>query len=119
MFVTRCSLLAVSSLLASALPAFAHAHPKTMIPAANSVVASPAQLSVEFSEALEPRFSKLIFTDSKGAALTKQPSTVDATDPKHMTLSLPKLPSGVYHVHWISAATDGHRMDGDYTFTVQ
>ena len=113
------SLITVSALLLAACPAFAHAHPKTMAPAANSTVAAPTELSIEFSEALEPKFSKLALTDEKGAVVTRQPSAVDPADPKHITLPLPKLASGVYHVHWVSAATDGHRMDGDYTFTVK
>lgn len=105
-------------LCGTTLPALAHAHPKTMTPAANSTVSAPSELSIVFSEPLEPSFSKLALMDSKGAVLTTQPATVDPKDPKHMTLSLPHLKTGVYRVHWVSAARDGHRMDGEYSFTV-
>lgn len=103
----------------AALPAFAHAHPKAMTPAANSTVAAPSEISVFFSEPLEPKFSKLELKDAKGSVLSKQPSLLDPKDKTHLTLALPHLDAGVYHVHWVSAATDGHRMDGDYSFNVK
>ena len=117
MFAKTC--LTYAFLLLTAVPALAHAHPKVMEPAANSTVSAPAELSIVFSEALEPKFSKLELLDGSGSVLSAKPSTVDPKDPKHMTLPLPKLNAGVYHVHWVSAATDGHRMDGQYTFTVK
>jgi methionine-rich copper-binding protein CopC len=109
-------------LLALALgvvPAFAHSRPKTMTPAAGSVVSSPAELSVYFTEALEPKFSSLQLKDTKGAVVSKAASVVDSSNPTHLELALPKLAPGVYYVHWVSVATDGHRLDGDYSFTVK
>jgi methionine-rich copper-binding protein CopC len=61
----------------------------------------------------------LELTDEKGTVIQTQKSIVDASDQKHITLALPKLNPGTYHVHWISAASDGHRMDGDYSFNVK
>lgn len=113
------SLSVAFALCAGTLPAWAHAHPKAMMPAANSTVTAPAEISIEFSEALEPKFSKLELTDAKGNKPGKQSSVVDSADRKRMTLPLAKLAAGVYHVHWVSAATDGHRLDGDYAFTVK
>jgi copper resistance protein C len=114
----RLSLAAIAFPLA-VVPAFAHSRPKTMTPAANSTVSAPAEVSVFFSEPLEPKFSSLKLTNEKGAVLSVAASTMDPADPTHLTLALPKLAPGVYYVHWVSAATDGHRMDGDYTFTVK
>jgi methionine-rich copper-binding protein CopC len=102
-------------------PVLAHAHakPKVMVPEANSTVSAPPQVSIVFSEALEPKFSSLKLTDANSAVVSKAASVVDPADPKHMTLELPKLSPGVYYVHWVTAATDGHRMDGEYSFTVK
>ena len=37
-----------------------------------------------------------------------------------MTLDIPAaLPAGSYTVHWVAAAVDGHRMVGEYKFTVK
>ena len=99
--------------------AYGHAKPKVMVPDANSTVSAPSKVSIIFTEALEPKFSSLKLTDEKSAVVSKAPSAVDPADHKHMTLELPKLAPGVYSVHWVTAATDGHRMDGEYSFTVK
>jgi methionine-rich copper-binding protein CopC len=98
--------------------AFAHAHPVTMTPAKDSTVTAPTQISVFFSEALEPKFSKLELQDSMGMVVSKAAAVIDPKDPKHLTLALPVLPPGVYTVNWVSVATDGHRMPGKYSFTI-
>ena len=116
--VVRRSMATVVMVLA-ALPALAHSKPKTMTPEPNSTVAAPAQVSVFFTEGLEPKFSSLQLMDTQGAVVSKDKSVVDPKDAKHMTLALPKLGPGTYRVHWMTAALDGHRMDGDYSFKVQ
>jgi hypothetical protein len=107
------------SLAVSVVPAFAHSRPKTMTPAAGSVVSAPAEISVYFTEALEPKFSSLQLKDKKGEVISKAPSVVDPSNPTHVELKLPKLEPGVYDVHWVSVAADGHRLAGDYSFTVK
>jgi methionine-rich copper-binding protein CopC len=111
----------VSAGLFLAVPAaFAHAHPKVMAPAADSVGPSPAVVSITFSEALEPKFSSIEVTDAGGKKKFNTASSIPVpNDPKTLTLALPKLPPGGYEVHWVSVATDGHRLEGEYAFTVK
>ncbi|SNT28033.1 hypothetical protein SAMN05421770_106286 [Granulicella rosea] len=111
--------LVLSTVLFAALPAFAHSRPKVMVPAANSTVAAPSEVSVVFTEALEPKFSSLALTDAAGKTLSTEHSKADPADPKHLTLALPTLAPGTYFVHWVSTAPDGHKMDGDYSFSVK
>jgi hypothetical protein len=117
--------LLVSVLLSAGLflavpAAFAHAHPKVMVPAADSVGPSPAAVSITFSEALEPKFSSIEVTDAGGKKKFNTESSIPApNDSKTLTLALPKLPAGAYEVHWVSVATDGHRLEGQYAFTVK
>jgi methionine-rich copper-binding protein CopC len=99
--------------------AFAHAHPKVMEPGVGFVGAAPAQVSIRFTEGLEPKFSSIQVSGADGAAVTKAASVVDAGDATHMTLALPALRQGSYSVHWIAVATDGHRTEGTYSFTVR
>jgi len=99
--------------------AFAHSHPVTMTPAKDSTVSAPKEVSVNFSEDLEPKFSMLELQDSMGMVISKTPSVLDSKDAKHLTLALPTLAPGVYTVHWVSVATDGHRLEGKYNFTVK
>jgi methionine-rich copper-binding protein CopC len=111
------SLPALSLVLAAA-SAFAHTHPEQMTPAANSTVASPANVAIHFSEALEPKFSKVTVADANGNVVSKEPSVVGA-DAKTMTLPLPALAPGTYTVKWVGVAADTHRSQGDYKFTVK
>jgi methionine-rich copper-binding protein CopC len=115
------SLSAAAFVMVAMMPlaAFAHAHPTKMNPAANSVGPAPAQLVVTFSEAVEPKFSTLQVDDASGKVLTPAKAEGVAGDAKTLTLALPKLGAGVYTVKWVSVATDGHRLAGEYKFTVQ
>jgi methionine-rich copper-binding protein CopC len=114
------STLAFSFLLLAAPAAFGHAKPKVMVPAADSTVSAPAQVSVTFTEDLVAQFSSLTVTDEKGTQISHEKSKADPSNPKLLTLQLPSaLPAGAYLVHWIAAAVDGHRMEGEYKFTVK
>jgi len=99
--------------------ASAHAHPKAMVPAADSTGASPAVISITYSEAVEPKFSTIRVTDAGGKKFSTATAMPVASDPKTMTLALPTLPPGSYVVHWVSVATDSHRLEGQYAFTVK
>jgi copper resistance protein C len=105
--------------LSSSPYASAHARPKVMVPAAESTTASPPRVSVTFSEAVEPKFSSLNVTDEQGKQINTATSTSLPDDPKTLTLALPSLQPGGYLVHWVSVAPDGHRMEGEYKFTVK
>lgn len=105
-------------LVLAAASALAHTHPEQMTPAANSTVSSPANVTIHFSEALEPKFSTISVTDAAGHVVNKEPSVVGA-DAKTMTLTLPTLAPGVYTVNWVGVAADTHRSQGDYKFTVK
>jgi copper resistance protein C len=109
----------VGALLLAVAPAFAHSHPITMVPAKDATVTAPTEVSVTFSEALEPKFSSLQLVDDKHTVVSKAVSVVDPADAKHQTLALPKLPPGVYTVHWVTTALDGHRLEGNYSFTIK
>jgi methionine-rich copper-binding protein CopC len=111
--------LALATLaLTLTVPAFAHSHPKTMSPDKGATVSAPTEVSIEFSEALDPKFSSVTVLDDKAATLGK-PSVLDPADNKHMTVALPTLAPGVYTVKWSTAALDGHKLAGEYTFTVK
>lgn len=111
--------LAAISLTLGSVPAFAHAVPKAMNPAPDSTVSAPTEISMTFSEDLEPKLSVIKLLDSTGAVVSKEASVLDPRNAKHLTLALPKLPAGVYTVQWTSSATDGHRMSRTYTFTIK
>jgi copper resistance protein C len=113
------SLTLAAAMLTATGSAFAHAHPKVLEPAVDSVGPAPAQVSIRFTEGLEPKLSSIHVSTESGAAITQVHSAVDAADATHMTLALPVLKPGIYSVHWVAIAADGHRTEGTYKFTVK
>ena len=95
----------------------AHTELVSAMPAANSTVSAPKNVTIKFSGALEAKFSKITVTDASGQPATKEVSTVGA-DAKVMSVALPALAPGVYTVHWVAVSTDSHRAQGEYKFTV-
>jgi methionine-rich copper-binding protein CopC len=99
--------------------AFAHAHLASSEPAANAEVVAPTQVTIHFTEPLEPAFSKIALTDTSGKAAVATASEVDGQDARVMHLPLPQLAAGRYAVKWVAVATDGHRTQGNFAFIVQ
>jgi copper resistance protein C len=108
----------VLALLMAAPSASAHTHPVEMMPAANAMVGTPPNITIHFSEPLEPKFSLITVTDAMGRVVNKEPSVVGA-DTKIMTVPLPVLAPGVYTVNWVGVSVDTHRTQGEYKFTVK
>jgi len=115
----RLARVSANAAIAAIVPlAFGHTAAISMTPAADSTVSAPANVTIKFSGALEPKFSMITVTDATGHVVNKEPSTVGA-DGKQMSVPLPTLPPGVYTVHWVGVSTDTHRSQGDYKFTVK
>lgn len=110
---------ALALVLMAAPSAFAHAHPKTMVPAPDSTGPAPARISITFSEAVEPKFSSIHLTTMEGKSADPQASAPVPGDPSTITLPVPHLPAGTYVVHWVNVSVDGHRLQGSYKFTVR
>ena len=100
--------------------AFAHGKLENAVPAAGSTVdAPPEMLRLTFNEDLESAFSMVKVSDANGTALTKEKAKVDASNPRVLTVALPKLSSGSYSVQWAVMTHDAHKTKGTYTFQVK
>jgi copper resistance protein C len=110
--------LFAAALLAASPSLLAHTSPVTMTPAADGTVSAPDSVTINFTGALEPKFSMITVTDASGHVVNKEASVVGA-DTKTMKVALPPLKPGVYTVHWVGVSTDTHRSQGDYKFTVK
>jgi methionine-rich copper-binding protein CopC len=105
--------------LGSATAALAHAHLVRAVPAAGGTVHdAPSEVTLRFSEKLEPKFSSVVVRDSAGKQVDKGEATVDKADRMVMRVSLPPLDPGVYKVEWKAVSTDTHKVSGDFTFKV-
>ena len=120
--LTRLCLLITLSLIfafVSVPAAWAHAHPKAMVPPPDSTGPAPSKISITFSEAVEPKFSSIKLTNMEGKYADPETSTPVPGDPTTITLAVPSLPAGTYVVHWINVSVDGHRLEGSYKFMVR
>ncbi|MBI3326806.1 MAG: copper resistance protein CopC [Nitrospinae bacterium] len=100
--------------------AWGHAFPQSAEPRVGArVTASPSHVRIWFDGALEPPFSTLRVQNASGQQVDEGDGRVDAADATLLEVSLPPLSPGTYRVIWSVVARDGHRTEGDYTFTVQ
>ncbi|MGU7773834.1 copper homeostasis periplasmic binding protein CopC [Burkholderia sp. MR1-5-21] len=120
---TRKQLTGLATAAAIALvPAVAFAHGKleNAVPSAGSTLdAAPDAVRLTFNEGLESTFSTVKVSDANGAAVTSEKAKVDASNPRVMTIALPKLSSGSYSVQWAVMTHDAHKTKGTYTFRVK
>jgi len=115
---TRAGLAAL--LIAASQLAHAHAYPTHQAPGAGSTVStSQKDVAIDFDDGLEPAFSSITVTDAQGNAVTSGKAVVDPSNKKHMSVALNTLTPGDYTVAWVAIASDGHRTQGHYKFTVK
>jgi len=120
--VRRAWLLALAAAAALALPAAAWAHAALLhtVPSASGTVNTPpAQVSLTYSEPVEPRFAIVSVTDAQGDQMT---AGAPARSPQSaQTLVTPlrrNLAEGWYLVFWRVISADGHPVRGAFTFAV-
>jgi len=115
-------LLCVAPLLLSLLfseAVWAHAHPKSEVPADGATVAAPPEVDIVFDDALEAALSTLTVSDAQSHPVTNAKAELDAATHKTLSLKLPTLVAGTYLVKWVAVSLDGHRTSGNYRFTVK
>ncbi|TCW84465.1 copper resistance protein CopC [Burkholderia sp. SRS-46] len=119
--LTHLAALAASALLACApLAASAHGKLERASPASGSTIdVAPDALRLTFNEDLEAAFSAIVVADANGTAVTQDKARVDASEPRVMTIAVPKLASGTYTVRWAVMTADAHKTKGTYTFRVK
>ena len=104
--------------LAAPNSAFAHAHLKSELPAADSTVSAPKELRLVFSEGVEAQFTQVKV--SNGAAAVEINSIATAPGDQKTLIVTPKQPltAGTYKVEWHAVSVDTHKSEGAYSFTV-
>ncbi len=116
-FVRGCAALL---LFTAARLAFAHAYPTHQVPGAGATVpVGVKEVAIDFDDGLEPAFSSIDVTDAAGKSVIAAKAVVSGADKRHMAVALNTLPPGDYAVAWVALASDGHRTQGHYHFTVK
>ncbi|AQH05136.1 copper resistance protein CopC (plasmid) [Burkholderia sp. KK1] len=100
--------------------AFAHGKLESATPTAGSTIdTSPESLRLTFNEDLESTFSTIKVVDASGSPATKERAKVDSSNPRVLTVEVPKLASGSYTVQWAVMTHDAHKTKGTYSFSVK
>ena len=104
--------------LAAPPAAWAHAFLASASPAAGSHLAAvPPDLTLRFTEGVEPRFSSIVLSGPAGPVALPDPTRADG-DRKRLSVTLPPLPPGAYTVIWHAASVDTHKTEGKFQFTI-
>ncbi|WP_048998650.1 CopC domain-containing protein YobA [Enterobacter bugandensis] len=114
-----CALVFLASTVISP-SVLAHAHLEQQSPAADSQVASPQVLTLNFSEGIEPGFSGVVVTDAQKQVIKTGTATRDEKNKAQLTVPLEQtLTPGAYRVDWHVVSVDGHKTKGSYRFSVK
>ncbi len=97
---------------------WAHAFLDHSSPVVGATVAAPKEVSIWFTEQVEPAFSKIEVTDAAGARVDQGGTLIDAANHELLHVALKPLAPGTYKVSWHVVSVDTHHTQGDFTFTV-
>jgi hypothetical protein len=104
----------------AATPAFAHAQLEKATPAVGGTVASANEIRLEFSEGVEPRFTKVSLTGPGGGAVPLGAAKTEPSNQAVLIVPISKaLAAGAYTVHWHAVSVDTHHTQGTFEFTVK
>jgi methionine-rich copper-binding protein CopC len=113
------TLFVLAALLVVALgapAARAHAFLDHASPLVGSTVdAAPHEVSLSFTQSLEPAFSTVTVTDSSGAEVSQGKAQVSGNT---MRVGLKALGPGSYKVRWHALSVDTHTTEGSFSFHV-
>jgi len=88
-----------------------HAEPRV----GNTVATAPREVTLWFTQKLEPAFSSIAVTTSAGQRVDTGKARVSGNQ---MSVSLRSGGAGTYRVNWRVLSVDTHTPDGSFTFRV-
>ncbi len=113
--ISRCVLLVIIFCLVIAQPASAHTKLKDSDPAQGEVVDRPLKsIELTFSTDVSATLQKVQVVDPKGVDIAAT-VTVDGSD---VVVSVGAERRGVHEVRWRSVGSDGHAINGSYSFEI-
>jgi copper resistance protein C len=104
-------LLLLASTEATAHAMLDHAEPRV----GNKVATAPREVTLWFTQKLEPAFSTITVTNSAGQRVDSGKTRVSGNQ---MSVSLRSGGAGTYHVTWRVLSVDSHTTDGSFSFQV-
>jgi copper resistance protein C len=110
-FATSVLLAIMSGTAAEAHAFLDHAEPRV----GSTVPTAPRELSLSFTQKLEPAFSSVEVSDGNGARVDLGKPSVSASV---MRVRLKQLSAGTYRVRWHVLSVDTHTTEGSFSFQV-
>lgn len=104
-------LLVLATSAAQAHAFLDHADPRV----GNKVASPPHEITLWFTQKLEPAFSSVTVINSAGQRIDSGKARVSGNQ---MSVSLRSGGSGTYHVNWRVLSVDTHTTTGNFTFQV-
>ena len=120
--MTRTRVTAIAASLAficATTDAFAHAQLEKATPAVGGTVSPPSEIRLEFSEGVEPKFTKVTVTGPGGVVPLGAGNTESGNQAVLIVPISKPLPAGAYKVHWQAVSVDTHHTQGTFEFTVK
>jgi methionine-rich copper-binding protein CopC len=81
----------------------------------NKVASLPSEVTLTFTQKLEPAFSSITVTNAAGQRVDSGKARVSGNQ---MSVSLKGGGAGTYRVNWHVLSVDTHRTDGSFSFQV-
>ncbi len=81
----------------------------------SSVASAPRQVTLSFTQRLEPSFSSITVTGPSGLQVSAGRASVRGTT---MSVPLRAAGPGTYQVNWRALSVDTHTTQGSFSFTV-
>jgi copper resistance protein C len=104
-------LLVLATGVAQAHAFLDHAEPRV----GNKVASAPREVTLWFTQKLEPGFSTVTVTNASGQRVDTGKARVSGNQ---MSVSLRSGGTGTYHVTWHVLSVDTHTTDGSFNFEV-
>jgi copper resistance protein C len=104
-------LLVLATGVAQAHAFLDHAEPRV----GNKVASAPREVTLWFTQKLEPAFSTVTVTNASGQRVDNGKARVSGNQ---MSVSLRSGGTGTYHVTWHVLSVDTHTTDGSFAFEV-
>jgi len=110
-FMTSTLLIVMAATAAEAHAFLDHAEPRV----GSTVPTAPREVSLSFTQNLEPAFSSVEVKDASGTRVDLGKPSISASV---MRVGLKPLPPGTYRVRWQVLSVDTHTTEGSFTFRV-
>jgi len=113
---------AAAAVLAAAAASLAGAQPRLVAssPANGQVLdAPPIEIRLTFNEHVDPRHARVKLVSAERKYFDADRAHADKTDPNSVGMSVPVLRKGTWRAVWTAVGGDGHKMHGDFSFTVK